>query len=64
MAATPASPRAALTGHPAAAKIGSASARSTRTRSSNGWSVKTYGPGDTIELEPGVRITVDELYAR
>lgn len=35
-----------------------------RTKHSDGWLVRTFGPSDTIELEHGVRFGVDELYAR
>ena len=35
-----------------------------RTRQADGWLVKTFGPGDVIELQRGIRFTVDELYAR
>jgi Uma2 family endonuclease len=35
-----------------------------RTRTDEGWLVRTHGSGDTIELKPGIRFSVDELYAR
>jgi Uma2 family endonuclease len=35
-----------------------------RSKRPDGWLVQTFGPGDTIELQVGVRFTVDELYAR
>lgn len=35
-----------------------------RSRAAEGWLVTTYGPGDTLELRPGIRVTVDEIYAR
>jgi hypothetical protein len=35
-----------------------------RSRETEGWLVKRYGPGDAIDLRPGVRFTVDEIYAK
>lgn len=35
-----------------------------RSRADAGWLVKTYGPGEIIDLTPGIRFSVDELYAR
>src|SRR5688572_8621631 len=35
-----------------------------RSRATEGWLVKVYRAGDTIELQPGVRLTVDEIYAK
>jgi Uma2 family endonuclease len=35
-----------------------------RTRRLDGWLVKTYNAGDTVELHAGVTFTVDELYAK
>lgn len=35
-----------------------------RSRETEGWLVKRYGPGDAIDLRPGVRLTVDEIYAK
>lgn len=34
-----------------------------RTRRDGGWFVQTFGAGATVELQPGIRFTVDELYA-
>lgn len=34
-----------------------------RTSATEGWLVRTFGAGETIELEPGIQITVDEIYA-
>lgn len=35
-----------------------------RTRDADEWSVRTYGPGEAFELKPGIRMAVDEIYAR
>jgi len=35
-----------------------------RSRRGDGWLVKTFGPGDTIDLEAGLTFTIDELYAK
>lgn len=35
-----------------------------RSRTSDGWLVRTYAAGETIELGGPLRFTVDELYAR
>jgi Uma2 family endonuclease len=35
-----------------------------RSRRTEGWLVRTFGAGETVELQRGVRFTVDELYAR
>jgi Uma2 family endonuclease len=35
-----------------------------RTKRPEGWLVQTYGLAETIELHGGIRISVDELYAR
>jgi Uma2 family endonuclease len=34
-----------------------------RTRRDGGWFVRSFGLGETIELQAGIRFTVDELYA-
>lgn len=34
-----------------------------RTKQSDGWLVRTNGPGETLELQRGIRFSVDELYA-
>jgi Uma2 family endonuclease len=35
-----------------------------RTRRADGWLVRTFGAGETVELKHGIRFSVDELYAR
>lgn len=35
-----------------------------RSKRPDGWLVRTYGAGETIELAREIRVTVDELYAR
>ena len=35
-----------------------------RSREASGWLVRSYGPGDAIELAPGLSVSVDEIYAR
>ena len=35
-----------------------------RAKRADGWLVATHGPGETVELHGGIRISVDELYAR
>jgi Uma2 family endonuclease len=35
-----------------------------RSRRPDGWLVKAYQAGDTVELQAGVAFTVDELYAK
>lgn len=35
-----------------------------RTRHADGWLVRTYGAGDTVQLSAGIRFAVDALYAR
>ncbi|HEU4619829.1 MAG TPA: Uma2 family endonuclease [Gammaproteobacteria bacterium] len=35
-----------------------------RTKRPEGWLVRTYGSGETVELHGGIRFSMDELYAR
>jgi Uma2 family endonuclease len=35
-----------------------------RTRQADGWLVRTFGSGQTVELQRGIRFSVDELYVR
>lgn len=35
-----------------------------RSKRPEGWLVRTYEPGETVELSAGIRFSLDELYAR